>query len=63
MGASGGHATGDDLNSIEHLIGSAHDDDLIGTDSGNTIGVVLEMIRLTDALEMIICMVRMGMIS
>ena len=35
--ASGGHATGDDLNSIEHLIGSAHDDDLIGTDSGNTI--------------------------
>ncbi|MGI9349924.1 MAG: NF038122 family metalloprotease [Rhizobiaceae bacterium] len=35
--ASGGHATGDDLNDIENLFGSVHADTLVGDGSANTI--------------------------
>ena len=35
--ASGGHATGDDLNDIENLFGSVHADTLTGDGSANTI--------------------------
>ncbi len=34
---SGGHAEGDSLKSIAHLIGSAYDDTLLGDDSDNTL--------------------------
>ena len=33
--ASGGDAEGDELNSIEHVVGSGYDDDLWGDDGGN----------------------------
>jgi Ca2+-binding RTX toxin-like protein len=36
--AAGGDAAGDDLNSIEHLVGSAHADVLSGNNNGNVIG-------------------------
>jgi len=36
--ASGGHAEGDKLTGIEHLVGSDHDDHLRGTDGINMIG-------------------------